>query len=136
MEYERFKAIVEAYGATPSRWPESERAAAETFARADARAGVLLREASLIDVYLDSAAERADAQLSAARAMRRFHNQSAVRTLASPSSRAFWALAASAVIGVVLGVGASFAPASAEPEFVLTEALQAPLADTEEDFGG
>lgn len=48
MTPERFRQIVEAYGATPQRWPEGERTAAEAFARTNPAAQTMLaREASL-----------------------------------------------------------------------------------------
>lgn len=48
MTPERFREIVEAYGAAPRRWPETERAAAEAFARGNAEARhMLAREADL-----------------------------------------------------------------------------------------
>jgi anti-sigma factor RsiW len=52
MDLTRFEALVAAYGATPNRWPEEERAAAEAFARADPRAAALLAEADSIDALL------------------------------------------------------------------------------------
>jgi anti-sigma factor RsiW len=48
----RFEALVAAYGATPARWPEEERAAAEAFARSDPRAADLLAQADAIDTLL------------------------------------------------------------------------------------
>jgi hypothetical protein len=48
----RFKSLVAAYGASPSRWPEEERDAAEAFARADGRATALLADADSIDALL------------------------------------------------------------------------------------
>lgn len=51
MTPERFRAIIEAYGATPQRWPAAERAAAESFARSNTEAkALLLREAELDDL--------------------------------------------------------------------------------------
>lgn len=48
MTPERFRQIVEAYGATPQRWPEGERTAAEAFARTNPETQAMLaREASL-----------------------------------------------------------------------------------------
>jgi len=48
MTPERFRQIVEAYGASPRRWPEKERAAAEAFVRDNTEAmSVLAREAAL-----------------------------------------------------------------------------------------
>ena len=52
MDLNRFETLVAAYGATPSRWPEEERAAAEAFARTDPRASALLAEADSIDALL------------------------------------------------------------------------------------
>ena len=52
MDLTRFETLVAAYGATPNRWPEEERAAAEAFARADPRAAALLAEADSIDALL------------------------------------------------------------------------------------
>ena len=52
MDLNRFETLVAAYGATPSRWPEEERAEAEAFARADSRAAALLAEADSIDALL------------------------------------------------------------------------------------
>lgn len=51
MTPERFRAIIEAYGATPQRWPAAERAAAESFARRHPEAkSLLLSEAELDDL--------------------------------------------------------------------------------------
>lgn len=48
MTPERFRQIVEAYGAAPQRWPEGERTAAEAFARTNPETQAMLaREASL-----------------------------------------------------------------------------------------
>ena len=52
MDLNRFETLVAAYGATPSRWPDEERDAAQAFARADPRAAALLAEADSIDALL------------------------------------------------------------------------------------
>lgn len=52
MDRARFETLIAAYGATPNRWPEEERAAAEAFATADPHAAALLSEADRIDVLL------------------------------------------------------------------------------------
>jgi anti-sigma factor RsiW len=52
MDLARFETLVAAYGATPNRWPEEEREAAEAFARTDARAAALLAEADAVDALL------------------------------------------------------------------------------------
>jgi hypothetical protein len=55
MTIERFKVLVEAYGANPARWPEAERALAEAFANATPEAQRILSEASALDRLLDAA---------------------------------------------------------------------------------
>ena len=52
MDLNRFETLVTAYGASPDRWPEDERAAAQAFARADPRAAALLADADTIDALL------------------------------------------------------------------------------------
>jgi len=52
MDLNRFETLVAAYGATPSRWPDEERDAAQAFARADPRAAASLAEADSIDALL------------------------------------------------------------------------------------
>jgi len=52
MDLNRFEALVAAYGATPSRWPEEERDAAQAFARSNPEAAALLAEADAIDALL------------------------------------------------------------------------------------
>ena len=55
MNTDRFEQLIAAYGAEPSRWPETERAAAEAFVSANrAAAERLLFEARLIDAALDA----------------------------------------------------------------------------------
>lgn len=55
MTIERFKVLVEAYGANPARWPEAERAVAEAFANATPEAQRLLAEAAALDHVLSAA---------------------------------------------------------------------------------
>ena len=52
---ERFAGIVDAYGASPERWPDSERAAAEALAAASAEARTLLTQAAALDLLLGHA---------------------------------------------------------------------------------
>jgi len=50
----RFRDIVDAYGADPSRWPEAERAAAAIFARNNPEiAAPILDQARALDAWLD-----------------------------------------------------------------------------------
>lgn len=55
MTMDRFKAIVEAYGADERRWPLGERAAALTFSAASVEAAAVLAEARALDLMLDEA---------------------------------------------------------------------------------
>ncbi len=55
MNIQRFKTLVEAYGANPARWPEAERAAALLFAEQSAEARDVLHEATAFDRLLDTA---------------------------------------------------------------------------------
>lgn len=52
MSRSRFEAILDAYGADPRRWPDSERAAAQAFARTDARGPALLAAAADLDALI------------------------------------------------------------------------------------
>ena len=56
---DRFKAIVEAYGADPLRWPDAERPAALRFLAKDSRARAWLDEARALDGLLDAGLETA-----------------------------------------------------------------------------
>jgi hypothetical protein len=52
MTFERFAALLDAYGAEPRRWPDNERDAAQALVRADPRAASLMDEAAYIDDLL------------------------------------------------------------------------------------
>ena len=53
MSLERFTAIVEAYGGSPARWPDAERAAAIAFLNGSIDAKRLVDEAESLDSLLD-----------------------------------------------------------------------------------
>jgi hypothetical protein len=53
MNLERFTAIVEAYGGSPERWPEAERAAAAALMKSSPEAQRLADEAEGLDSLLD-----------------------------------------------------------------------------------
>jgi hypothetical protein len=55
MTIERLREIVEAYGASPARWPEAERPAAEAMLAASAQARALVEDAARFDALLDMA---------------------------------------------------------------------------------
>jgi hypothetical protein len=52
MNAERFALLLDAYGAEPRRWPDSERAAALAFVRTDIRAAAMMEAAGEIDDLL------------------------------------------------------------------------------------
>lgn len=95
----RFRAILDAYGGDPRRWPVEERAAASAFAAtpegAKARA-----EAEALDRALDLAASAAPSDLLA----RRILASAPSPRLAVPRA-ASGALAAALLLGVLFGFG-------------------------------
>lgn len=109
MTIERFKVLVEAYGANPARWPEAERAVAETFVNATPEAQRILAEAAALDHVLDTASTAPVTRELEMRVLESFTAKEA----RSPR-RASWfpevmpwtqaaALAASLVLGMVAG---------------------------------
>lgn len=54
MTLDRLRAIVEAYGADPARWPAAERAAGEALLAGSPSARTMVAEAARIDAALDS----------------------------------------------------------------------------------
>ncbi len=109
LDFDRFQAIVDAYGAEPRRWPDTERDAAQAFAARDPRAEACLGEARAMDAMLDLARDSLTPEMEEDlhyRAMARF-------TLVPPAHRerapVIWAglgLAA-CLAGAVLGVNLS-----------------------------
>lgn len=55
MTIERLGEIVEAYGASPARWPEAERSAAEALLAVSSEARMAVEEATRLDALLDMA---------------------------------------------------------------------------------
>lgn len=71
---DRFKAIVDAYGADPARWPDAERAAALQFVAGDSRARAWLDAARAVDDLLDAGREAVGAEDEPARYARVLSN--------------------------------------------------------------
>ncbi|MEQ8281618.1 MAG: hypothetical protein RIC04_02510 [Parvibaculum sp.] len=136
---ERLKEIVDAWGASPSRWPEAERGAAEALLAASSEARGLVAEAQRLDALLDAAPVEAPSaalmeRLMAARprpaanapsrtvAERRGWWRALVDTVWPDGSPAVAAgtLAASIMLGVVVGSAADFSPLT-EAETVAVE---------------
>tara|TARA_R110002110_G_scaffold322150_5_gene534531 strand:+ start:11915 stop:12418 length:504 start_codon:yes stop_codon:yes gene_type:complete len=153
---ERLREIVDAYGASPERWPAGERQAAGALLAASAEARALLDEAASFDAFLDMAPLEAPSAALAERLM-------AARPRAVPPARAraaepkpggfirglveaVWpygspafpaaALAASLMLGVVFGstvgtaTGTTAVAASGEMR-ASDEFIALALADTE-----
>ncbi len=87
---DRFKLILEAYGAEPSRWPDAERDAALRFLAEDARARTWLDEARALDGLLDMDLEVAgaeDEQSQLDRVLARMLEKPATNVVAFPRRR-------------------------------------------------
>lgn len=138
MNAERLKALAEAYGADPRRWPEAERGAALDFMRADpASADRLLFEARQLDLVLDASAAPAASHALRARVI-----AGAASSGLKPKRERFrfgplawvsgagWAAACAA--GVVAGMNLS-SPfvAAVEADAVLYQASLEVMDDTE-----
>jgi len=100
MTAERFIQIVEAYGADPARWPETERAAAQAFADAHPQiaADALAAEAAL-DAMLGEA-EAVPSDLLERRIMKR---------LPVPAAAPRWQVPAAAAAALLVGAFIGFA---------------------------
>lgn len=116
---ERFAAIVDAYGASPMRWPVAERSAAEALLAVSAEARALLADARMLDGMLASAPVEAPSSALVERLMAARPRAAASPVAAKPQGffreliAVIWpygspalptgALAASIVLGVALG---------------------------------
>ena len=97
----RFRELIDVYGATPARWPDQERAAAELLLQSDASAARLLAEAEPLDAWLDGYEVAEIAPRLRARVLE-------VPALAERKRRRFgmrvaWAVALSCLVGVISG---------------------------------
>lgn len=66
---ERLRALLDAYGAAPERWPEDERAAAEALVAQSAAARAFREEAAALDRALDTVPSAPPSPLLAARVL-------------------------------------------------------------------
>lgn len=126
MTLERFKVLVEAYGANPARWPAEERDVAEAFANATPEAQALLAEARALDHVLDAAATAPVSRDLETRVLDSFNAPKPRRALLPewmPWPQAA-ALAASLVLGMFAGgalpalIGVGDAHVSADPSIM------------------
>jgi hypothetical protein len=114
MGLDRFRELLDAYGAEPGRWPANERGPAEVLLTRDAEAARLRKQAASIDALLDRAmlappvidAERLIASITAE--PQRTAEIVTLRPARRPSAGGFWlkvaSLAAAAAIGFLVGV--------------------------------
>jgi hypothetical protein len=108
----RFAALVEAYGAEPSRWPADRRAWAEQFlARSDA-ARAIAAEAAALDAALDRAPLAPPPAALIGRVLAAAPRAGARARSASWWLGGFWRPAAGLAAAAVLGIGlGAFGPA-------------------------
>lgn len=108
MDIDRFKAILEAHGADPARWPEGERAAAESFLRTDGKAKVAHDRAAELDALIAPAAITASpSDMLTARLL---------RAMPQPEFFGDWRrVAAAAALALVVGLGGGFASGALVP---------------------
>jgi len=88
---DRFKALLDAYGADPARWPDAERDTALHFLADDARAQAWLDEARLLDDLLDAGLEGASPEAEQAqldRVLTRMLVKPATNVVVFPRKRA------------------------------------------------
>ena len=114
MGLDRFRELMEAYGAEPGRWPANERGAAEVLLAQNSQAARLRDQAASVDALLDRAtlappvidAERLIASVTAE--PQRTAEIVTLRPARRAAPGAFWlkiaSLAAAAAIGFLVGV--------------------------------
>lgn len=106
MNEERFKSLIEAYGANPDRWPQPERDAALKFAQSSPQAQRALDEAALFDRMLDAADTAPVTRDLEARILAKFpERKAALRTAWLDALIPARAWAQAAVLAASLGLG-------------------------------
>ena len=111
MSLDRFAALVDAYGASPARWPEAERAAAAALMKASAEARRMATDADALDRMLDATETAPATRALQDRILAGVAGRT--RTVGARSSRFFaarWlpasAVACSLMFGVAIGTQA------------------------------
>lgn len=105
MTPERFRTIVDAYGADPRRWPHEERAAAEDWADLHRiEAAAVLAESASLDAWLTSHTIAPPARSL----IDRIVATAPVRRPPKPRTRLWWQGAAFAGIGLAGGLAGAF----------------------------
>jgi hypothetical protein len=133
MNIERFRILVEAYGANPARWPEAERVAALLFAEQSAEARDALQEAAAFDTLLDMAETQAASRALEDRILTTFAERPAVQR--APWFTLRWIPAAAVACSLALGlaVGAALPGLAGVSENAVDPALIA-LSGGEADW--
>lgn len=144
MPLDRFRALLDAYGAVPERWPEEERAAATALLADSGDARTLRREAAPFDDALDLVEAPAPSPDLARRVEELVYERPATaaqRFVTKPSLtrrlgawRVAWRpafLAASGALGLAVGIAAAQPPQTTSTAFDTVElsALAGGLAD-------
>lgn len=125
---QRLEEIVGAWGASPARWPEAERGAAEALLAASAEARRLVAAAQRLDSLLDAAPVDAPSEALMARLLAARPRAVAEAPRRTPESRNRWrglleavwpygspaipagTLAASIMLGVMIGSSGDYSP--------------------------
>ena len=110
MDTERFRGLVDAYGADPRRWPEDERAAMEAFRGAEPPAEAWLHEARELDGWLDrDTVTTRDLSQQILRALPQPFAERLVAWLLPREPGLWWRPAVAAALPVVFGVAIGMA---------------------------
>lgn len=112
----RMRAILDAYGATPARWPDAERVAAQDWAARHAEAfAALARADAALDAALDLDARAAGDD--GALAERILAARSGANVVRPQFGRTAWARAAALAACAVLGLALGFANAPLRDDY-------------------
>lgn len=121
MTMTRFRALIEAYGATPARWPAEERVEAQALLAAHEEARTLLVEEATLDRLLDAVPDLAPSAALKAKILARTSAERAGGGVVSRTIKMLWpdassawpagVLAASMALGALIGI---FAPTITE----------------------
>jgi hypothetical protein len=106
MTSDRFKELVEAYGASPARWPAAEREAALAFAQSSPDARRIVAEASALDRIMDLAATAPVTPQLQAKILASVSEPRSHAWFAALLPQPLWIPAAAFAASLILGVGA------------------------------
>ena len=127
MTLKRLRTLAEAYGANPARWPDVEQGAAKDFLAKSHDAQKLVKQAGLIDTFLDASPEPSLAEAGLLKRLATIPYQDAAGVRATQNQTTFgvfvkslfpsrgfapqgMALAIAGILGIWLGVTADLVP--------------------------